>query len=371
MANLLTAIGLMSGTSMDGIDVALIKTDGENIIEHGPATAMEFDAITRQKLATAMQTASTICQRDERPDNLAEVERDITDAHIRAVETFLQQNHLTDSDIDIIGFHGQTVLHRPDDRLTVQLADGQRMADKLSIPVVYDLRAADMAAGGQGAPLVPVYHRALASALPDRPVAFVNIGGISNVTFMDCHDKLLAFDCGPGNALLDDWVQQHTTGVFDQDGALATSGSVDDAVLQQYLLSPYFNQPLPKSLDRGDFTLVAAQGLSPANGARTLTELTAKSIAKAAQWFNQPPREWIICGGGRRNKFLMQRIAANVQGIVTPAEAHHLNGDMLEAEAFAYLAVRSLKGLPITFPTTTGVENPMTGGLLAKPHHNR
>lgn len=367
MANLLTAIGLMSGTSIDAIDVALIRTDGENTIEHGPAAAFEFDATTRQKLADAMQTATVIHQRDERPDNLAEMEREITDAHVTAVDSFLQKNRLTDSDIDIIGFHGQTVLHRPNEQLTVQLGDGQRLANKLSIRVVYDLRAADVAAGGEGAPLVPVYHRALCSPLPHRPVAFVNIGGISNVTFIDHNNNLLAFDCGPGNALLNDWVQQHTNGIFDENGALAKTGTVNEAALQQYLLSPYFGRPVPKSLDRGDFTLTEAQGLSPADGARTLTELTAKSIANAARWFNQQPHEWIVCGGGRRNKFLMQRIAASVQGIVTPAEAHRLDGDMLEAQAFAYLAVRSLKGLPITFPATTGVETPMTGGKLVRP----
>lgn len=352
---------------MDGIDVALVKTDGENIIEHGPCAAFEFDASTRQKLAAAMKTATAITQRHQRPGNLAEIEREITDAHICAVDSFLQQNRLSDSDIDIIGFHGQTVLHRPEAQLTVQLGKGQYMADKLSIRVVHDLRAADIAAGGEGAPLVPVYHRALAASWPNRPVAFVNIGGISNVTFIDRANKLLAFDCGPGNALLDDWVQKHTNGVFDQDGALARSGTLNDEVLQQYLLSHYFSRPVPKSLDRADFTLDHARRLSPPDGARTLSEVTAKAIANAAQWFNQPPHEWVICGGGRRNKFLMQRIAANVEGIVTPAEAHHLNGDALEAEAFAYLAVRSVKGLPITFPQTTGVTTPMTGGVLNTP----
>ena len=200
-----------------------------------------------------------------------------------------------------------------------------------------------------------------------RSVAFVNVGGISNVTYIGENNQLLAFDCGPGNALLDDWVQRHTNGLFDSNGDLARSGSVNEDVLHSYLMAPYFNQPVPKSLDRGDFTLDLLSNLSPKDGARTLTELTAKSIANAAPWFSRPPKDWIICGGGRRNKFLMQRIAANVQGIVTPAEAHHLDGDAMEAEAFAYLAVRSLKGLPITFPTTTGVEKLLAGGVKAEP----
>ncbi len=352
---------------MDGIDVALIRTDGENIIEHGPNATYDHDANTRQKLALAMQQAVEISQRDERPGLLAGVEREVTNAHIKAVESFLKEKSLSNSDIDVIGFHGQTVLHRPERKLTVQLGDGQTMANELSIPVVHDLRAADVAAGGQGAPLVPDYHRALASRFATRPVAFINIGGISNITYIVDKNQLLAFDCGPGNALLDDWVQRHTNGLFDNDGDLARSGTVNQDALHNYLMSPYFNQAVPKSLDRGDFTLDLLGNLSSKDGARTLTELTAKSIANAAPWFSRPPKDWIICGGGRRNKFLMQRIAANVQGIVTPAEAHHLDGDAMEAEAFAYLAVRSLKGLPITYPTTTGVENPLTGGVKVEP----
>lgn len=351
---------------MDGIDVALIKTDGENIIEHGPNASYEFDVSTRQKLAAAMVQAVEISHRDERPENLRQVEIEITDAHTKAVDSFLQENGLSGSNVDVIGFHGQTILHRPDEQLTVQLGDGQRMANELSIRVVYDLRAADVAASGQGAPLVPVYHRALAAGWQGKPVTFVNIGGISNVTWVGDDDKMLAFDCGPGNAMLDDWVQRHTNSLFDYNGDLARSGTVNEDVLHHYLTAPFFNKAVPKSLDRGDFTLDLISDLSPKDGARTLTELTAKSIANSAAWFSQVPKDWIICGGGRRNKFLMQRIAANVQGIVTPAEAHHLNGDALEAEAFAYLAVRSLKCLPITFPTTTGVEIPTSGGVLTK-----
>ncbi len=389
---------------MDGIDVALIKTDGQNMVEFGPTAAFEFDADMRQNLTQAMQTATQIKHRDERPDNLSQIEAEITSAHARAVESSLQQNNLTDSDIDIIGFHGQTVLHRPQDQLTVQLGDGKALAKALHIDVVYDLRAADVAAGGQGAPLVPVFHQALASQIETRPLAFVNIGGISNITYINKHDEITAFDCGPGNAMLDDWVLKHTGQAFDKDGEFARTGQLNEQVLHDYMVNPYFNQPVPKSLDRFDFILEGVEHLSPADGARTLVEITAKSIANAAQWFAQPPQDWIICGGGRCNKFLMSRIAANVQGIVTPAEAHSLehvefervqaftcrdeagvalanpfvagsefistrqalNGDAMEAQAFAYLAVRSLKKLPLTFPMTTGVEKALTGGVLCK-----
>ncbi len=351
---------------MDGIDVALIKTDGENIVECGPEASFEFDADMRQKLTQAMQTALQIKHRDERPNGLDKVETEITRAHAGAVESFLQQNSLTDSDIDIIGFHGQTVLHRPQDKLTVQLGDGNALAKATGIDVVYDMRAADVAAGGQGAPLVPVFHQALASQIDTRPLAFVNIGGISNITYINKHNEITAFDCGPGNAMLDDWVFKHTGKAFDEDGEFARTGQLNEQVLHDYMVNPYFNQPVPKSLDRFDFTLKGVEHLSPADGARTLVEVTAKSIANATNCFAEPPQDWIICGGGRRNKFLMQRIAANAQGIVTPAEAHDLNGDALEAQAFAYLAVRSLKNLPLTFPNTTGVDKAMTGGVLAK-----
>jgi anhydro-N-acetylmuramic acid kinase len=366
VANLLTAIGLMSGTSMDGIDVALIRSDGEKIVEHGCAATFEFDDRARQVIAAAMRQSLQIKQRDERTDSMARAENLVTKLHIAAVESFLQQNSLTDSDIDIIGFHGQTVLHRPEQRLTVQLGCGQTLARQLSIPVVHDLRADDVAAGGQGAPLVPVYHRALAQGFADKPLAFVNIGGISNITYID-DDDLIAFDCGPGNALLNDWVEQHTGKAYDDDGGLAATGKVSKAVLQEYLANRYFENLVPKSLDRGDFTLTPAQGLKTADGARTLTEVTARAIKRALEHLPNLPARLIICGGGQHNSFLMQCIRDNVGGRVDRADDVSLNGDALEAEAFAYLAIRSLKNLPITYPETTGVGWPLTGGKLNLP----
>ena len=351
---------------MDGIDVALVKTDGRSTLEFGPTAEYAFDADMRQSLIQAMQIATQIRHRDERPYNLNQIETEITRVHANVVESFLQDNNLTDSNIDIIGFHGQTVLHRPQDKLTVQLGDGNALAKVTNIDVVYDMRAADVAAGGQGAPLVPVFHQALAANIKTRPLAFVNIGGISNITYINQSNELLAFDCGPGNAMLDDWVLRHTGKPFDQDGEFARTGTLDEQVLHDYMVNRYFQKQVPKSLDRFDFTLDGVEHLSPADGARTLVEITAKSIANAAQCYGASPQDWIICGGGRRNKFLMARIAANVQGIVTPAEAHHFNGDAMEAQAFAYLAVRSLNNLPLTFPNTTGIAEPMTGGLLAK-----
>ncbi len=364
MANLISALGLMSGTSMDGIDVALIHTDGENIVEHGPTATYSFDDQTRSLLTQAMRDATTIRQRIDRPGCLVDAEKLVTRLHVSAVESFFQENALSDSDVNIIGFHGQTVIHRPNEALTVQLGDGQAMADQLQIPVCFDLRANDMLHGGQGAPLVPVYHRALAR---QRPAIFVNIGGISNITYIGSDGSLLAFDCGPGNALLDDWMGQHGNVACDVDGKTARSGTIDEDVLNRYLQHPFFARPVPRSLDRADFTLDHAMMLDEQTGAATLTELTAKSIRHAADWLPEPAKTWFICGGGRLNRYLMQRLAYHIEALVAPVEACGLNGDAIEAEAFAYLAVRSLKGLPITFPGTTGADKACCGGVIVEP----
>jgi anhydro-N-acetylmuramic acid kinase len=232
--------------------------------------------------------------------------------------------------------------------------------------VVYDLRAADVEAGGQGAPLVPVYHRAMAARLPERPVAVVNIGGVANVTWIGANGALIAFDTGPGNALIDDWMLRHTGRAVDADGTMAASGQVDEEVLNQLLMSPYFGRLPPKSLDRNAFNSDPVRSLPVADGAATLTAFTAASIGRARAHFPEEPSLWVICGGGRRNRVLMSMIAANVESAVVPAETAGFDGDAVEAEAWAYLAVRSLRGLPITFPGTTGVAAPISGGVLAR-----
>ncbi len=367
------AIGLMSGTSMDGIDLAMLDTDGERHVVRGPAMGIAYDPAFRKRLAEALDDAKAIGKRDERPGNLADIERDLTDRHADAVRRFLQQYGVDAASVNVVGFHGQTVLHRPDRALTVQLGDGQWLANALGIAVVFDMRANDMVHGGQGAPLVPVYHEALAANLPSEvrdagPVAFVNIGGISNVTFVDGKNPPGAFDCGPGNALIDQWVQA-TAGIpYDDKGMIASEGEADEGVLTAYLSSPFFAKSGPKSLDRNDFTLEQARGLETANGAATLAKLTALAILRSAAILPAPPAAWIVCGGGRHNAAIMQCLRSNAgQAKVLSAEAAGLDGDAMEAEAWAYLAVRSLKGLPLTFPTTTGCATPVTGGVLAKP----
>ncbi len=364
MGKLRRALGLMSGTSMDGIDVALLDTDGDRELRHGPAASFAYPAEIKVKLRAALNEAKELCERGARPGSLGEVERALTELNADAVDRFLRASGVDKGNIDIIGYHGQTVLHDAPRGLTVQLGDGRLLAERTGVDVVFDLRAADVAAGGQGAPLVPVYHRALAGQVPELPAAFLNIGGVANVTWIGRDGRMLAFDTGPGNALLDDWVLARTGAAHDADGALAASGTCDADVLQALLTNNYFGTPPPKSLDRNDFSSAPVEGLSLEDGAATLAAFTAAAVGRSREHMPEEPRVWVVCGGGRKNKTLMAMIASHVQNAVVPAEALGLDGDFIEAEAWAYLAVRSALKLPITFPETTGAPAPMTGGIL-------
>ncbi|MDF1601486.1 anhydro-N-acetylmuramic acid kinase [Mesorhizobium sp. YIM 152430] len=363
---LMRALGLMSGTSMDGIDLAVVATDGDRSVTRGPAMFVPYDAAFRRRIEAALEVAKGIAQRAERPGDLADLERDLTLRHARAVSAFVEKH----GPVDLIGFHGQTVLHRPENALTVQIGDGALLARETGTPVVFDMRAADMVAGGQGAPLVPAYHAALGAALrsAEIPVCFVNIGGISNITFVAAEGPPVAFDSGPGNALIDQWVSREGGVPFDQNGIIASEGGVVSGVVERYLGNPFFARSGPKSLDRNDFSLEPAAGLELADGARTLAAVSAKAILKAADHMPAAPKSWIVCGGGRKNPHIVAdlRKGAEAQGArVLLAEDVGLDGDAMEAEAWAYLAVRSLHGLPLTWPTTTGCRRPATGGVIA------
>lgn len=367
------AIGLMSGTSMDGIDLAMIDTDGDANVRRGVSSFTPYDAQFRKRLEQALETAKSIKTRSERPGDLAALEAELTDRHAEAVEAFLTREGLAAADIDVIGFHGQTVLHRPLEALTVQLGDGARLATRLGIDVVHDLRAHDMELGGQGAPLVPAYHRALAAGLPgewaeETPVVFVNIGGISNITYIGPDNALLAFDSGPGNTLIDQWVARHAGIPYDSGGAIASEGRVLSGLANRYLSSAFFTAKERISLDRNDFALPEDAEAGLEDGARTLAFVTAAAIAKAQAHLPEKPRLWILCGGGRRNRLIVEdlTVATRHTGQVIVAEEAGLNGDSMEAEAWAWLAVRSLRGLPLTYPGTTGVSKPATGGVLAR-----
>jgi anhydro-N-acetylmuramic acid kinase len=371
---LLRAIGLMSGTSMDGIDAAMLRTDGENHVEFGPTAFLAYPAPFRRAIEAGLETAKAIIRREDRPGDLAQLEQAITERHVEAAKSLLERAPVAWRSPAVIGFHGQTVLHRPQAGITVQLGDGSLLARATGIPVVYDMRANDMREGGQGAPLVPAYHAALARSLPQpyasmSPVAFVNIGGISNITYVGEGDPI-AFDTGPGNALIDQWVAREGGVPFDADGTIASEGSVMRTVVERYLDNPFFAKSGPKSLDRGDFTLAETDGLELADGARTLAAVSAEAILKSVEHLPDRPRLWIVSGGGRKNPHIFRDLkegATRTLAEVIPAEDAGLRGDFIEAEAWAHLAVRSLKGLPLSFPTTTGSRRAMSGGVLARP----
>lgn len=365
---MLTAIGLMSGTSLDGVDIALIETDGRAVRAFGPSGYRPYAESERAVLRQALAEAAALSDRDARPGILAEAERVVTSVHAEAVSGFLTQNRIARENVDIVGFHGQTVLHRPADRLTVQIGDGAALARAIHIPVMHDFRAADVAAGGQGAPLVPVYHRALAQALGrDGPVAVVNIGGVSNITYID-GDTLIACDTGPGNALLDDFMFRSMGEPFDCEGRLAAQGVVDEEFVACGLALPFFAAPPPKSLDRNAFAALELHDMAPADGAATLTAFTAAAIASIGPLLPKPPVHWIITGGGARNLTLLRMLRARLgPAEVETADSLGWSGDAMEAQAFGFLAVRGLKGLPLSYPTTTGVPIPMTGGVVARP----
>lgn len=370
----LRAIGLMSGTSMDGIDVAALETDGETVASTGPSSFVPYEASFRRRLEDALETAKSIEQREDRPGDLADIEHEITLRHAAAVRDFVGNAGPQWRSPDVIGFHGQTVLHRPHLGLTVQLGDGALLAQETGVPVVYDMRAEDMRNGGQGAPLVPAYHAALARSrggdvAKEFPVVLVNIGGISNITYVPGQGDPIAFDTGPGNTLIDQWVSREGGVAFDAGGAIASQGGVITAVVDAYLDNPFFAKPRPKSLDRNDFTLDLMHGQPLADGARTLAAVSAEAIMRATEHLPEQPKLWVLCGGGRKNPHIVGDLtsrAGRSGARVVVAEEAGFDGDATEAEAWAFLAVRATRGLPLTFPTTTGCVRPVTGGVFTK-----
>ncbi len=357
MAALSWCIGMMSGTSLDGIDAALLRGDGEARNEAGPAITVPYDEPFRARLRGVLGGKGDV----------AGAARELTQRHAAVVRLLLAQVGLRAADVALIGFHGQTILHDPAKGRTWQIGDGALLAAETGIDVVCDFRSADMAAGGQGAPLVPLFHAALASGL-EKPLAVLNVGGVANVTWIgsgrepDGNPRLLAFDTGPGNAPIDDWALRHTGAAVDRDGALARAGRVDGAALAKLLDHPYFAAKPPKSLDRDAFDLSPVAALGAADGAATLTAFAAAAVALAVPHFPERPRRWIATGGGRRNPALLAALRERLEAPVDTAESAGWDGDALEAQAFAYLALRSVKGLPLSLPTTTGVARPTTGG---------
>lgn len=359
------ALGLMSGTSLDGIDVAWLDTDGTADVGFGPTGFYPYAEHQRALLREALAAAVDLSDRDARPGVLGRADALVTELHARAVRTFLADHGLAADRIDVVGFHGQTVLHRPEKRLTVQLGDGAALARGCGIGVVADFRAADVAAGGQGAPFVPAYHRALAAgAGVALPAVVLNVGGVANITFLAGRDlDPLACDTGPGNALLDDLMLERTGIAIDRDGATAARGRVDEAILGRMIAHPFFAAPSPKSLDRNAWSRAPVAHLSTEDAAATLTAFTAMGVAEAVRLMPAVPGVVIVCGGGARNPTLMRELASRLPCAVQDSASLGWTGDAIEAQAFAYLAVRSRRGLPLSFPGTTGVGMPMTGGV--------
>jgi anhydro-N-acetylmuramic acid kinase len=357
------AIGVMSGTSMDGIDIAMLKTDGENSITGKAVGTAIYPARLREQLIELVGHPEQAATGD-----VSDITQAVTDSHCDAVENFLSQHTIDRHTINVIGFHGQTVFHAPERGITRQLFDGTRAAKRLGIDTVCQFRLADVAAGGQGAPLAPLYHQALARASGlDLPIIILNLGGVANVTYID-QAMITAFDTGPASALLDDFVRERIGSSFDKDGLLAQSGQIQHKIVNDFLSSDYFNRSPPKSLDRNAFhawmNFVAP--LSNSDGAATLAAFTIESIIAALRHLPNSPKQWLVGGGGRHNLFFMHGLQHRLGVPVEPVESIGWNGDMLEAECFAWLAVRVLKGLPLSLPTTTGVPYPLTGGEISR-----
>lgn len=359
------ALGLMSGTSLDGIDAALLETDGDKILYTGPFHTVAYSDAFRVRLKNAVETAA----RNNEPTADPSLISDLTSLHCDCIRELLSsvQPDSKWASPSVVGFHGHTTLHRPDRGVTQQIGNPAQIAEAFSIPVVSNFRAHDVEHGGQGAPLAPIYHAAMLAS-DSKPVCVVNIGGIGNITWIGPEkNELVAFDTGPGNGLMDAWIEQTTGARFDQDGNLSATGTVNPAVLDELLSLPYYTLDYPKSLDRSDLSLKPIQALAQSDGAATLLAYTVKTILMGVKQCPAPPLALYVSGGGRHNKTLMARLAEESPCPVHAIEGCGWNGDVVEAQAFAFMAVRSQLGLPITFTNTTGTATALTGGELTTP----
>ena len=379
MGKIYTAMGLMSGTSLDGVDVSIIRSDGNREISSILDRYFEYDKELIQKILNIREKITYLEGLNKHLDLIKDLEREITLFHVKAVNEILEKFEYS---VDLIGFHGQTIFHDPEKKITKQLGDGKLLSQLTKKKVIYNFRQNDLENGGQGAPLTPIFHNVLANKINDKfnlgfPINILNIGGISNITStvswenFERIDKIYAFDIGPGNCLIDEWIRKNSKKTYDKDGLIASSGIIDKLILNQALENFTENSDYKKSLDVKDFDIFFAKGLSLENGAATISSFTAKLIADGMRhshgMCHSNMHKWLVCGGGRKNKFLLESIKNNfVQISFEPIDQYEIDGDFVESQAFAYLAIRSFLKLPISFPETTGCKKPITGGILVK-----
>ena len=366
------SIGLMTGTVNDGyIDIAALRTDGTDIVEFGPFELSAYkDQSIKELIFKTYEEARKWNFEGPEPNIFTLTEKKITEEQSAAIEEFINKYNIKKNEISCVGFHGLTVLHRPVDSnnnvgKTRQLGNGQMMSDYLQLPVVNNFRSNDIDHGGQGAPLAPIYHLALAKYIKDKNIVFLNIGGVTNITYIGETDELIALDCGPGNAPIDDFVRYHNKGLMDKDGQFAKLGNVNHDLVNEFMENDFFNLPYPKSLDRNNFNFDNIYKLSLEDGCATMVKIISMTISRALQLLPSQPSRILTSGGGRKNQTLINEIALETKIQCKNIDDYNLRGDAIEAEAFAFLAVRSLNGLPLSFPSTTGVKHPVTGGVTS------
>jgi len=376
---LYTAIGLMSGTSMDGVDVSLIRSDGINQFINVLDEYFEYNESLQQQLIELRNLISNINDLKLYSSRLNELEREMTLFHSKIV---IDISSKYQDEVDFVGFHGQTIFHNPEQKISKQLGDGKLMSQLVKKKIIYNFRQEDMINKGQGAPLTPIFHNLLSKKINenhqiDFPICFLNIGGISNITKIikkdeKLEDNIEAFDSGPGNCMIDEWVRKNSKNNFDENGSIAKSGKIDQLILNQ-AIDNFQIDKFDKSLDVKNFDISFVRGLSLEDGCATITNFTAYLIAKGIEHSNGnniKPIKYLICGGGRKNTFLIQSIKdylSHEQNIsLNSIDDYSLNGDYIESQAFGYLSIRSFLNLPISYPKTTGCKTPTVGGVLVK-----
>ena len=374
-----TAIGLMSGTSMDGVDVSIIRSDGIDQFTNISDEYFEYSIDLYKKLVDLRSIILSVKDLKKYSQKLSDLEREITLFHAKIVNSISSKYN---DKIDIVGMHGQTIFHSPEHKISKQLGDGNLLSQLVKKKIIHDFRQKDLINGGQGAPLTPIFHNLLSKNINKNyqinfPICFINIGGISNITKIIKKDEKLeenleAFDSGPGNCMIDEWIRRNSKHNFDQNGSIAKSGKINQLILNQ-VIDNFKIDSFKKSLDIKDFDISFARGLSLEDGSATITDFTAYLIAQGIEYSNgsnDKPIKYLLCGGGRKNSFLIQSIKnylSNKSNIsLESIDEYNFNGDYIESQAFGYLAIRAFLSLPISYPKTTGCETPTVGGKLVK-----